>query len=332
MSIALGSVQRWRIGAIRVVLAACALVIVVGMLFALVLPETYDLLSNSQIASRTSPGPMDLVAAPATGLAGAVEFRCARVCGEPCAGMRAGPDQAPTRPRSGRDRGPAESPRRTPRRPSAAAPGEADTGPVEPGSPRRRDRGRLGLWTGEGAEHRPHMLTEPENRGSDDVLTLVRDGLEGPPDTIGTSDPAPWCGPTWPTRLTGPLPDHVRGGIARPPPVPPARKGNRRPPPGPVVLGHRSGSLTDEAQTDLPVGIVFVGVRQPPSRQPRPQSNASYPSRGPGRRGCCRTCRWNIRRGSEIRRRPPGRPKVSATQLKARGRVRRPGLFSAESM
>ncbi|NML53881.1 DUF389 domain-containing protein [Streptomyces sp. R302] len=72
MGIALGSVQHRRIGAIKVVLAACAVVIVVGMLFALVLPETYDLLSNSQIASRTSPGLMDLVAAVATGLAGAV--------------------------------------------------------------------------------------------------------------------------------------------------------------------------------------------------------------------------------------------------------------------
>ncbi|MFC7963875.1 DUF389 domain-containing protein [Streptomyces cinereoruber] len=101
MSIALGSVQRRRIGAIRVVLAACTLVIVVGMLFALVLPETYDLLSNSQIASRTSPGPMDLVAALATGLVGAMEFRCARVRGEPCAGTRTGPDQAPVRTRSG---------------------------------------------------------------------------------------------------------------------------------------------------------------------------------------------------------------------------------------
>ncbi|MFC7922405.1 DUF389 domain-containing protein [Streptomyces cinereoruber] len=238
MSIALGSVQRRRIGAIRVVLAACTLVIVVGMLLALVLPETYDLLSNSQIASRTSPGPMDLVTALATGLVGAMEFRrtAPRVRGEPCAGTRTGPGQdaiGARRSRHGELHG--VRPRQHP--------AEADAGPVEPDSPRRRDRGRLGLRTGEGAEYRLHMLTEPENRGSDDVLTLVRDGLEGPPDTIGTSDAAPWCRPTWPTRLTGPLPDHVRGGIARLPPVPPARKGNRRPPPGPVVLGHRSGSL-----------------------------------------------------------------------------------------
>ncbi|WP_416978217.1 TIGR00341 family protein [Streptomyces sp. T028] len=72
MGIALGSVQRRRIGAVRVVLAACAVVIAVGVLFTLVLPDNYDLLSNSQISSRTSPGLMDLVAALATGFAGAV--------------------------------------------------------------------------------------------------------------------------------------------------------------------------------------------------------------------------------------------------------------------
>ncbi|MEU3092304.1 DUF389 domain-containing protein, partial [Streptomyces massasporeus] len=72
MGIALGSVQRRRTGAAWTVLFACSLVIVMGMLFSTVLPGDYDLLSNSQIASRTSPGLMDLVAALATGLAGAV--------------------------------------------------------------------------------------------------------------------------------------------------------------------------------------------------------------------------------------------------------------------
>ncbi|MFJ7178340.1 TIGR00341 family protein [Streptomyces massasporeus] len=72
MGIALGSVQRRRTGAAWIVLLACSLVIVMGMLFSTVLPGDYDLLSNSQIASRTSPGLMDLVAALATGLAGAV--------------------------------------------------------------------------------------------------------------------------------------------------------------------------------------------------------------------------------------------------------------------
>ncbi|ARP70490.1 DUF389 domain-containing protein [Streptomyces pluripotens] len=72
MGIALGSVRRRRTGAALVVLFACLAVIAVGMLFSVVLPGDYDLVSNSQIASRTSPGLMDLVAALATGFAGAV--------------------------------------------------------------------------------------------------------------------------------------------------------------------------------------------------------------------------------------------------------------------
>ncbi|MGW0825291.1 TIGR00341 family protein [Streptomyces sp. NPDC002845] len=72
MGIALGSVQRRRIGAARVVFFACLLVIAVGMALSVALPGDYDLLSNSQIASRTSPGLMDLIAALATGFAGAV--------------------------------------------------------------------------------------------------------------------------------------------------------------------------------------------------------------------------------------------------------------------
>ncbi|MFR9799533.1 TIGR00341 family protein [Streptomyces sp. MS06] len=72
MGIALGSVQRRRTGSAKVVLAACTLVVLVGLVFSLALPANYDLLSNSQIASRTSPGLMDLIAALATGFAGAV--------------------------------------------------------------------------------------------------------------------------------------------------------------------------------------------------------------------------------------------------------------------
>ncbi|MFF9981120.1 DUF389 domain-containing protein [Streptomyces erythrochromogenes] len=48
------------------------LVVALGALFSLVLPASYNLLSNSQISSRTSPGLMDLVAALATGFAGAL--------------------------------------------------------------------------------------------------------------------------------------------------------------------------------------------------------------------------------------------------------------------
>lgn len=72
MGIALGSVQRRRTGSVMVVLFACLLVIAVGMIMSLVLPSDFDLLSDSQISSRTSPGLMDLVAALATGFAGAV--------------------------------------------------------------------------------------------------------------------------------------------------------------------------------------------------------------------------------------------------------------------
>lgn len=72
MGIALGSVLRRRTGSATVVFLAGLLVVALGMLMSLVLPSDYDLLSNSQIASRTSPDLMDLVAALATGLAGAV--------------------------------------------------------------------------------------------------------------------------------------------------------------------------------------------------------------------------------------------------------------------
>ena len=72
MGIALGSVQRRRTGSALVVLLACLWVIAIGMVMSVALPAHYDLLSNSQISSRTSPGLMDLIAALATGLAGAV--------------------------------------------------------------------------------------------------------------------------------------------------------------------------------------------------------------------------------------------------------------------
>ncbi|MEU3046373.1 TIGR00341 family protein [Streptomyces sp. NPDC006984] len=72
MSIAVGSVMSRRTGSIRTVLASCLLVIAIGALLSIVLPDNYDLLSNSQISSRTSPGLMDLIAALATGFAGAV--------------------------------------------------------------------------------------------------------------------------------------------------------------------------------------------------------------------------------------------------------------------
>jgi uncharacterized hydrophobic protein (TIGR00271 family) len=49
-----------------------ALVVAIGYLFPLIAPGTLVLLDNPQITGRTSPGLLDLVAAVATGLAGAV--------------------------------------------------------------------------------------------------------------------------------------------------------------------------------------------------------------------------------------------------------------------
>lgn len=72
MGIALDIVRQSRTGAVRTVFLGCLLVISVGVLFSLVVPGGYDLLRNAQIAGRTSPGLMDLVAALATGSAGAV--------------------------------------------------------------------------------------------------------------------------------------------------------------------------------------------------------------------------------------------------------------------
>ena len=75
MGIALGIAKAeagasWRSG--RYVLGGAALVVLIGIAFALVIPGSFDLLGNSQIAGRTSPGLGDLVAAVATGFAGAI--------------------------------------------------------------------------------------------------------------------------------------------------------------------------------------------------------------------------------------------------------------------
>jgi uncharacterized hydrophobic protein (TIGR00271 family) len=72
MGIALAIAKRERNGATFFVAAGAALVISIGVCFSFLLPIGYDLLSNSQIASRVSPGLVDMIAAIATGLAGAV--------------------------------------------------------------------------------------------------------------------------------------------------------------------------------------------------------------------------------------------------------------------
>lgn len=56
----------------RFVAGGALLVVLVGVVFSLVVPSSFDLLSNSQISGRTSPTLLDLIAAVATGFAGAV--------------------------------------------------------------------------------------------------------------------------------------------------------------------------------------------------------------------------------------------------------------------
>ena len=56
----------------RYVLGGVVLVVSIGVVFAFVVPSTFDLLGDSQISSRTSPALTDLIAAVATGFAGAV--------------------------------------------------------------------------------------------------------------------------------------------------------------------------------------------------------------------------------------------------------------------
>ncbi len=71
MGIALGVVKQERIGAGRFVILGALLVVLIGVIAAFVVPDV-DVHGNSQITSRTSPTMVDLIAAIATGLAGAV--------------------------------------------------------------------------------------------------------------------------------------------------------------------------------------------------------------------------------------------------------------------
>ncbi|WP_395692452.1 TIGR00341 family protein [Nocardioides sp.] len=71
MGLALAAVKGQRNGSLFYVSVGVVLVVAVGVLFSLV-PNTEPLADNGQITSRVSPNLMDLVAAVATGLAGAV--------------------------------------------------------------------------------------------------------------------------------------------------------------------------------------------------------------------------------------------------------------------
>jgi uncharacterized hydrophobic protein (TIGR00271 family) len=75
MGVALALVKGSRRGAssslVTVLLGALA-VIAVGVVLALVMPRSWDLMANAQVSGRTSPGALDLLAAIATGFAGAI--------------------------------------------------------------------------------------------------------------------------------------------------------------------------------------------------------------------------------------------------------------------
>jgi transposase-like protein len=76
----------------------------------------------------------------------------------------------------------------------------------------------LGLWAGdggEGAKHWLHILTEIKNRGANDVLMLVCDGLKGLPDAVETVCRRRSCRPAWCTCC------------GTPSAMPPARTGTR---------------------------------------------------------------------------------------------------------
>ena len=72
MGIALGIVKRERVRAGRFVVMGAVVVVLIGVLATLLIPGAIDLDGNSQITGRTSPTILDLVAAVATGIAGAV--------------------------------------------------------------------------------------------------------------------------------------------------------------------------------------------------------------------------------------------------------------------
>lgn len=72
MGTALALVKRERTGGVKFVVLGGLLVVAVGALFSLMLPSPYDLMSNPQVAGRTSPRLVDLLGALATGFAGAI--------------------------------------------------------------------------------------------------------------------------------------------------------------------------------------------------------------------------------------------------------------------
>ena len=77
MGVALGIVRRSSAATRRAAtftFTGAVVVIVVGVVFSLIIPGSVNLLNDSQIASRTSPGLVDLISAVATGFAGSIAF------------------------------------------------------------------------------------------------------------------------------------------------------------------------------------------------------------------------------------------------------------------
>jgi len=77
MGVALGIVRRSTSGTRRAAaftFSGAVVVIMIGVVFALVIPGSVNLLNDSQISSRTSPGLVDLISAVATGFAGSIAF------------------------------------------------------------------------------------------------------------------------------------------------------------------------------------------------------------------------------------------------------------------
>ncbi len=72
MGIALAMVRRARTTAPLVVLLGVLTVFAIGVLLVQLMPDSYNVLANDQITSRTSPTLFDLIAALVTGLAGAI--------------------------------------------------------------------------------------------------------------------------------------------------------------------------------------------------------------------------------------------------------------------
>jgi uncharacterized hydrophobic protein (TIGR00271 family) len=72
MGIALSITKRRRNGSLVMTLGGVVVVVLIGGAFSYLVPSGIDLQANPQIAGRTAPGALDMIAALATGLAGSI--------------------------------------------------------------------------------------------------------------------------------------------------------------------------------------------------------------------------------------------------------------------